>query len=50
MSHDTIMFTVTTNMFLAEAVPAASVVPCWHSLDGRRLPGYVITLAGRCAR
>ena len=50
MSHDTIMFTVTKNTFLAEAATAASVMPCRHSLDERRQPGYVQALAGRYAR
>jgi hypothetical protein len=42
--------TKNTSTFLAEAAPAASVLPCRHSFDEKRLPGYVLALAGRYAR
>jgi hypothetical protein len=46
----TMLITVKTRMFLAEAANAASVLPCRHSFDAKRRPGYVRALAGRCAR
>jgi hypothetical protein len=36
--------------FLAEAASVASVLPCWQSFDEKRRPGYVLALAGSCAR
>jgi hypothetical protein len=48
--HETMLITVNTQTFLAEAATAASVLPCRHSLDRRRWSGYVVALAGRCAR
>jgi hypothetical protein len=48
--HETMLITVNTKTFLAEAATAASVLPCWHSFDEKRQPGYVLALAGRCAR
>ncbi len=42
--------TLNTPMFLAEATSVASVLPCWHSFDEKRRPGYVLALAGRYAR
>jgi hypothetical protein len=36
--------------FLPEATSVASVLPCWHSFDAKRQPGYVLALAGRYAR
>ena len=50
ISHETMLITVNTRPSLAEAATAASVLPCWHSFDERRQPGYVLALAGRCAR
>jgi hypothetical protein len=50
ISHETMLITVNTQTFPAEAATAASVLPCRHSLDERRRSGYVLALAGRCAR
>lgn len=36
-----------TKMFLAEAATVVSGLPCWHSFDSKRQPGYVLALAGR---
>jgi hypothetical protein len=36
--------------FLAEAAVAASALPCWHASDEERRSGYVLALAGGCAR
>jgi hypothetical protein len=44
------LITVDTPTFLAEAAKAASVSPCRHSFDEKRRLGYVVALAGRCAR
>ena len=49
ISHETMLITVNTPSFLAEAANAASVLPCWHSFDEKRQPGYVVALAGRYA-
>jgi hypothetical protein len=46
----TMLTTLNTQTFLAEAASAASVSPCRHSFDERRRPGYVLALAGRYAR
>jgi hypothetical protein len=43
------LITVNTRMFLLEAATAASVLPCWHSIDEKRQSGYVLALAGRYA-
>jgi hypothetical protein len=43
------LITFDTQEFNAEAATAASVLPCWHSLETRRQPGYVLALAGRGA-
>jgi hypothetical protein len=40
---------VNTSTFLAEAAPAVSGLPCWHSFDAKRQSGYVLALAGRYA-
>jgi hypothetical protein len=48
-SHQTMLITVNTRTFLAEAVVAASSLPCRHSFDEKRQPGYVLALAGRHA-
>jgi hypothetical protein len=37
-------------MLSTEAATAATVLPCWHSFDAKRRSGYVVALAGRCAR
>ena len=44
------LITLNTPMFLAEATSVASVLPCPHSFDQKRRPGYVLALAGRYAR
>jgi hypothetical protein len=44
------LITLNTQTFLAEATAVASALPCWHSFDERRQPGYVLALAGRYAR
>ena len=44
------MITLNSQTFLAEAASAASVQPCRHAFDEKRLPGYVLALAGSCAR
>jgi hypothetical protein len=41
------LITVNTRAFLAEAVVAASGLPCRHSFDEKRQPGYVLALDGR---
>jgi hypothetical protein len=38
------------HMLATEAAQAASVLPCWHSFDAKRRSGYVVALAGWCAR
>ena len=48
-SHDTMLTTVNTQVFLAEAASVASVMPCWHSFDEKRQAGRVLALAGRYA-
>ena len=50
MTTNAMLITVNNPMFLAEAVTAASVTPCWHSFDPKCRPGYVRALAGRRAR
>jgi hypothetical protein len=49
MTVETMLITVNTRTFLAEAAPDASSWPCRHSVDAKRQPGYVLALAGRCA-
>jgi hypothetical protein len=49
-NHETMLITLDTPMFLAEATSVAPVAPCWHSRDKRNQSGYVLALAGRCAR
>jgi hypothetical protein len=44
------MLITQTNPTLSAAVTTASVLPCWHSFDEKRRPGYVLALAERCAR
>jgi hypothetical protein len=50
LRQETMLTTVNNPMLFAEAATAASVLPCWHSFDERRQPGYVLALAGRRAR
>jgi hypothetical protein len=40
------LITLNTQGFLTEATSVA----CRHSFDQKRRPGYVLALAGRCAR
>jgi hypothetical protein len=47
---ETMLTTLNTPMFLAEATSVASESPCRHSFDGKRRTGYVRALAGRYAR
>jgi len=47
---ETMLITLNSPTFLAEATSVASVPPCWHSFDERRQAGYVRALAERCAR
>ena len=47
---DTMLTNLHTPTFIAEATSVASVLPCWHSFDPKRQPGYVLALAGRYAR
>jgi len=47
---ETMLTTLNTSMSHAEATPVASVLPCWHSFDETRRPGYVLALAWRYAR
>jgi len=47
---ETMLTTLNTPTFLAEATSVASALPCWHSFDEERQPGYVLALAGRYAR
>jgi hypothetical protein len=49
-SHDIMLITVETKMFLAEAATAASASPCRHRFDENRRPGSVLALTGRHAR
>jgi hypothetical protein len=46
----TMLITHTNQGFLAEAASVASVLPRWQSFDEKRRPGYVLALAGSCAR
>jgi len=39
-----------TPMFRAEATSVAQALPCWHSFDPKRRPGYLLALSGRHAR
>jgi hypothetical protein len=50
LGQETMLITVNNPMLFTEVATAASVLPCWHSFDERRQPGYVLALAGRCAR
>jgi len=47
---DTMLINLHTPTFIAEATSVASVLPCRHSFDPKRRPGYVLALAGRYAR
>jgi hypothetical protein len=39
-----------TQMLVAEAAPAATVLPCWHKLDTTRRFGSNPALSARCSR
>ncbi len=43
------LMSINTRAFLAEAAVAASLLPCWHSVDDPRPSGYAVALAGRLA-
>jgi hypothetical protein len=43
------LITMNTRSFLAETASAVAGLPCWHSFDEKRQPGYVQALAGRDA-
>ena len=47
---ETMLITLNTPTFLAEATSVASVLTCRHSFDAKRRPGYVLALAATCAR
>ena len=47
---DTMLINLNTPMFLAEATSVAQALPCRHSFDAKRRTGYVLALAGKCAR
>ena len=47
---ETMLTILDTPTFPAEATSVVSVLPCWHSFDEERQPGYVLALAGRYAR
>ena len=49
-NDETMLTKLNTQMLSAEAATAASVLPCWHSFDAKRRSGYVVALAGWCAR
>jgi hypothetical protein len=42
--------TIDNTRFLAEATTVAPVSPRLRSFDAKPRPGYVLALAGRCAR
>ena len=44
------LITVDIKLSLAEAVTAATALPCWHRFDENRRPGYDLALAARYAR
>ena len=50
MKPETMLTTLDTPMLLAEATSVAPVAPCRHNRDKRSRFGYVLALAGRCAR
>jgi hypothetical protein len=43
------LITMNIRSSLAETASAVSALPCWHSFDEKRQPGYVQALAGRDA-
>ena len=49
-NHLIMSITVNRHTFPAEATTVASVLPCRQSFDPKLRPGYVLALAGRCAR
>ena len=44
------LITVNTQTSYTEAATAATVLSSRHKFDEKRRPGYVLALAGRCAR
>jgi hypothetical protein len=46
---ETMLITINTQQFLAEAANAVSGLPTRHSFDSKRQSGNVLTLAGRYA-
>jgi hypothetical protein len=50
MNQETMLTTLNTPMFSAEAASVATVAPCRHSRDKWLRFGNVLALAGRCAR
>jgi hypothetical protein len=47
---DMMLTNLRTPTFIAEATSVASDMPCRHSFDPKRRPGYVLALAGSYAR
>jgi hypothetical protein len=47
-NHHTMLINPNIQMFLAEAASVATALPCWHSFDPKRRPGYVLAFAGSC--
>ena len=47
---ETMLTTLNTHTSHTEATSVAPVLPCWHSFDEKRRPGYVLALVGRYAR
>jgi hypothetical protein len=47
---DTMLINLQPPRFPVEATSAASILPCWHSFDPNRRPGYALALAGSYAR
>jgi hypothetical protein len=48
-NRESMLTTANTRTFLVEAANAATALPCPHSVDSTRRPGYVQALAGRRA-
>jgi hypothetical protein len=49
-SHHIMLMNIDIKTFLPEAATAASASPCWHRFEENRQAGYVLALAGSCAR
>jgi hypothetical protein len=47
---ETMLTTLNTPTFLADATSVAAVPPCRHDFVEKGRPGYVLALAGRYAR